>query len=264
MRSMDRKGWSLCSQHFRRRQGSLRRIARREHRGPHRLRRLHHPLDLRRRRLLRLSHRRRTERAPGATRHARGSCAARAHRPKPNAPHASRLLGGVCLCRRSLRSIARVSSAARKATRPPHSCVSCSGSSTRSRATLSHAASPASHSSAKVMQPPLRPSRPVRADGGLAARENLARLTPCVLSSMPCSCRCAADCAQLHRRLLGDESGQDGTRRCRHPHAANAQPPQRSQPDGSEPQLASMLASTAWVAELVLAARSEVDGNNSN
>jgi len=78
MRSMDRKGWSLCSQHFRRRQGSLRRIARREHRGPHRLRRLHHPLDLRRRRLLRLSHRRRAQRAPGAARHARGVRSSRA------------------------------------------------------------------------------------------------------------------------------------------------------------------------------------------
>jgi hypothetical protein len=230
---MDTKGWSLCSQHIRRRQGPLRRIARREHRGPHRVRRLHHPLDLHRCRLLRLSHHRRTQRAPGAARRARGSCA----------PHASRLLGGVCLCRRSLRSIARVS-AARKATRPPRSCVSCSGSSTRSRATLSRAASPASRSSAKVMQPPLRPSRPVRADDGLVARENLARLAPCVLSSVPCSCRCAADCAQLHRRLLGDESGQDGTRPCRRPHAANAQPPQRPQPDGSEPLLASMLAST--------------------
>ncbi len=73
MRSMDTKGWSLCLQHFRRRQGPLRRIARRERRGPHRVRRLHHPLDLHRRRLLRLSHHRRAQRAPGAARHARGS-----------------------------------------------------------------------------------------------------------------------------------------------------------------------------------------------
>jgi hypothetical protein len=49
---------------------------------------------------------------------------------------------------------------------------------------------------------------------------------------------------------------------CRDP--ATLMPSQRPQPDGSEPQLASMLTSAAWVAWLVLAACSEVEGDSSH